>query len=605
LIRRSSILLVLLACAAAGSVASADERILSYDSTITVLGDGSLDVRETIRVRAEGRNIKRGIFRDFPTVYRASGGRPVIVAFDFRAASRDGQPENWRTEPRDNGVRVYLGRADVRVPRGEHTYEIEYHTDRQLGFFADHDELYWNVTGNGWDFAIDTARATVVLPGGVPASEVRLEGYTGPQGAKGQDYSAQMAGGTPVFATTRRLNPREGLTIVAMWPKGYVRPSVESNRPVAAYPPQSGAAALSGRPDHRAYSDSRPVGFAVIGFAFLVLYYYWAWTTRGRDPPGRVIIPEYEPPEVRSPGGMRFLLRMGYDDKCFAADVLSLAVKGHLTIAETDGGLLSLKKVFTLTKRTEGAGKPLTPVEEGLLAQLFRDGDTLVLKPENHSRVSAARSTHRSSLKGRIDSRFFRINGGWHALGILISLLVGVFAIFVPANTIVLPEFFVGTPLGWLTILIVLLGLVANGVFGWLLKAPTVSGRELMDHVLGFKMYLEVAEGEELKRMTSPLPPLTPQLYESYLPAALALGVEQQWAERFSSVFALEPRNSQPTWYAGSNWNSHDIGAFSARLGTAFSSAISSSAQAPGSSSGGGGGGSSGGGGGGGGGGGW
>src|SRR6185312_14796630 len=114
------------------------------------------------------------------------------------------------------------------------------------------------------------------------------------------------------------------------------------------------------------------------------------------------------------------------------------------------------------------------------------------------------RSTHRSNLKGRIDSRFFRINGGWHALGILISILVGVFAIIMPANLIVRPEFFVGTPLGWLTILIVLLGLVANGVFGWLLKAPTAAGRDLMDHVLGFKMYLEVAEGEELKRMKGP-----------------------------------------------------------------------------------------------------
>ena len=605
MIRRLYILLLTFACAAAASVTTADERILSYDSTITVRSDGSLDVHETIRVRAEGQNIKRGIFRDFPTVYQTPRGRAVIVAFDFRAASRDGQTETWRTESRGNGVRVYLGQANVTLPRGEHTYDIDYHTDRQLGFFSDHDELYWNVTGNGWDFAIDTAHARVELPDGVPAGEVRLEGYTGPQGAKGQDYSAQMEGGTPVFATTRRLTPREGLTIVAMWPKGYVNPPVESSQPVTGYRPQSGAAAFRGRPDNRAYSDSRPVGFAVIGFALLILYYYWAWNTRGRDPPGRVIIPEYEPPEVRSPGGMRFLMEMGYDDKCFAADVLSLAVKGHLTISETEGGLLSFKNVFVLTKRNDGAGKPLTAVEEGLLGQLFRDGDTLVLKQENHERVSAARSTHRSNLKGRIDSRFFRINGGWHALGILISILVGVFAIIMPANLIVRPEFFVGTPLGWLTILIVLLGLIANGVFGWLLKAPTAAGRDLMDHVLGFKMYLEVAEGEELKRMKGPPPPLTPQLYESYLPAALALGVEQKWAERFASVFALQPQNSQPSWYVGSGWNSHNVGAFSSRLGTAFSGAITSSAQAPGSSSGGGGGGSSGGGGGGGGGGGW
>ena len=28
----------------------------------------------------------------------------------------------------------------------------------------DHDELYWNVTGNAWKFPIDVATATVLLP---------------------------------------------------------------------------------------------------------------------------------------------------------------------------------------------------------------------------------------------------------------------------------------------------------------------------------------------------------------------------------------------------------------------------------------------------------
>ncbi len=147
--------------------------------------------------------------------------------------------------------------------------------------------------------------------------------------------------------------------------------------------------------------------------------------------------------------------------------------------------------------------------------------------------------------------------------------------------------------------------LVANGVFGKLLRAPTVAGQAAMDHIRGFKMYLEVAEGEELKRMKAPPPPLTPQLFESYLPAALALGVEQRWAERFADVLNVQAPDYAPAWYAGPGWNIRDIGSFSSNLGTSLSSAISSSSTAPGSSSGGDGGGSSGGGGGGGGGGGW
>jgi uncharacterized membrane protein len=118
-------------------------------------------------------------------------------------------------------------------------------------------------------------------------------------------------------------------------------------------------------------------------------------------------------------------------------------------------------------------------------------------------------------------------------------------------------------------------------------------------------MYLEVAEGEELRRMKGPPPPMTSQLFESYLPAALALGVEQRWAERFASVLDLQSPGYAPSWYAGQGWNIANMGNFSRELGSSLSSAISSSSQAPGSSSGGGGGGSSGGGGGGGGGGGW
>jgi uncharacterized membrane protein len=161
------------------------------------------------------------------------------------------------------------------------------------------------------------------------------------------------------------------------------------------------------------------------------------------------------------------------------------------------------------------------------------------------------------------------------------------------------------TPLGWATCAMALAGILANGLFGWLLKAPTPQGQVAMDHIRGFKMYLEVAEGEELKRVTAPPPPMTPELFESYLPAALALGVEQKWAERFASVLDIQAPNYQPGWYSGPGFSTRHLGAFSSQLGSSLTSAISSSSTPPGAKSGSGGGGRSGGGGGGGGGGGW
>jgi uncharacterized membrane protein len=124
-----------------------------------------------------------------------------------------------------------------------------------------------------------------------------------------------------------------------------------------------------------------------------------------------------------------------------------------------------------------------------------------------------------------------------------------------------------------------------------------------MDHVEGFRLYLDVAEGDELRLVNAP--PLTARLYERYLPAALALEVEQRWAERFATVFATQAPGHSPSWYSGDAWDARHVARFSSGFGASFSGAIASASTPPGSSSGGGGGGSSGGGGGGGGGGGW
>jgi uncharacterized membrane protein len=143
-------------------------------------------------------------------------------------------------------------------------------------------------------------------------------------------------------------------------------------------------------------------------------------------------------------------------------------------------------------------------------------------------------------------------------------------------------------------------------LFYHLLKAPTLRGRKVMDQIEGFKMYLSVAEKDRLNLLNPP--EKTPELYERYLPYALALDVENEWGEQFAEVLARAQVDGQPyspSWYSGRSWDVSRTSGFSDSLGSDFAGAISSSSTAPGSSSGSGGGGSSGGGGGGGGGSGW
>ena len=176
--------LALLAGATAASAQS--ERILNFKSFIKVHPDASMTVTEDISVQATGQEIKRGIIRDFPTTYRDRLGNTVTVGFKVEEVLRDGRPEPYHTESVSNGVKIYIGQKDVFLQAGVYTYTIRYRVDRELGFFKDFDELYWNVTGNGWTFAIDRAEAISSCRAG--AKILKSAAYTGYQGRPGPRF---------------------------------------------------------------------------------------------------------------------------------------------------------------------------------------------------------------------------------------------------------------------------------------------------------------------------------------------------------------------------------------------------------------------------------
>lgn len=560
------VLLALAAVLAAAAPAAAAERILDYRSEIEVRPDATVIVAEHIVVEARGELIRRGIYRDFPTDYRDRLGNRYRVAFEVLEVTRNGAPEPYHSERRANGVRVYVGSGDRFVEHGRQDYRIVYRTDRQLGYFDHHDELYWNVTGNGWDLPIERAAAVVRLPDGVPMGEVALEAYTGRQDSPEQSYAAEIDGRTAVIAATRPLGAREGLTIVVGWPKGHVHEPGPAER------------------FQRTLRDNRGLLLAVIGLLLVLGYLGWAWSRYGRDPRPGVIFPHYAPPEKYSPASARYIMRMGYDHRAFTAAVLSLAVKGHVEIDEHAGE-------YTLVKLD--SDQPLAPGEQALKDALFAKAVFVKLDNKNHAVMTAAKRAHEQSLKRDYRKIYFYTNSNLllPSLGATaaLALAIGLLDAFRPMVFVVLGVI-----------------VLAHFVFAWLLRAPTTRGRLLMDKLEGFRSYLEIAEKDELN-LRNP-PEKTPELFERYLPFALALGVEQKWAEKFAAVFARldeqQGASYQPAWYRG-HFNARDIGSFTSSVGSSLSTAIASASTAPGSSSGGGGGGSSGGGGGGGGGGGW
>ncbi len=619
----------------AEALAKDHEEILLFKSRLHVNPNSSVTVTESITVRAAGKKIKRGIYRDFPTTTKDRFGNTLRVRFAVEGATRNGAKVPFWVENRSNGKRVYMGDKNVRIKPGVYTFVLTYTSDRQIGFYDEFDEIYWNVTGNEWAFPIAKAEAIVMIP--PKANVVQKAAYTGPSGAKGKDFVSSIdANGHTRFKTTRMLKPGEGLTIAVAWPKGFL-----------AEPTKSEKAA-------RLVQDNRPVLVGLIGFLLLLGYYLFAWDRVGRDPEAGTIVPLFEPPEGFSPAAVNYLTNLSFDDKAFAAAIVNMAVKGVLKIDEEDGE-------FTLFRMSDDYSV-LATGERVLARKLFRYHPSIELKQKNHKSIKKALDAFKEKLAGELEKVYLLTNKLWLIPGVVLTFLtvlavavssgideggfiilfmsvwlsvwtVAVYAMIAAivvkwkvvlsggklsnmgsaifaslfAVPFVIGEFFgifmliEGTSLLTTVILLAIIGLLI--LFHLLLKAPTLKGRRVLDKVEGFKMYLSVAERHRLEALHPP--EVTPELFEKYLPYAMALGVDTSWSDNFAGILGAAGQapasGYHPSWYNGSSWSDHGISGLGDELGSGLSSAVATSSTAPGSS----GGGSSGGGGGGGGGGGF
>jgi len=559
---------LLLALLVAAAPAAAQERVLDFHSDIRIGADGSLAITERIEVQVEGREIKRGILRDFPTDYRDRTGARVRVPFQVVAVSRNGATEMWSVTPYANGERIRIGNAAVLLPPGRHLYEITYRTSRQLGFFKEHDELYWNVNGNGWTFAMERISADVALPAPVSADRLKLEAYTGAQGERGRDYQAEARAGGASFHTTRRLGPNQGLTIVVMFPKGMVKEPAFLER-VGWW-----------------VGDNRSVLPGAVGLAVLFLFLWWRWNLVGRDPRAGPAFPRYDAPPGMGPAGVRYVDKMGFDDRCFASGLLGLGARGYLKIQQSGEGF-----------RVERTGKQidLLPGENTLVALLPAAHSSVTLGKTHNPAVQTVRGMLERELSLQYDGKLFSRNRGSWASGSVIA--VASVALMFVLDAPLVAVLACGAVMAVLLI-----------VFARLLPAYSVEGRKLQDAIQGLRQYLSVAERDDLARMKAP--PQTPQEFARLLPYAVALDVEETWADRFTTLLGAAAVTAAVAGYYSTDSSSGFFGGSGLASSIAgMDGTISSAATPPGSSSGGsgggGGGGSSGGGGGGGGGSGW
>ncbi|NNE23384.1 MAG: DUF2207 domain-containing protein [Rhizobiales bacterium] len=623
---------------AAPSAVLAREEIIHFKSLVEVQTNGDVLVTETITVRAEGRNIKRGIYRDLPYRYVDRKGEHHKSGVKVLGVDSNVTGDAHFTKREGEHLRIYAGETSRYLSPGTYTYTFRYSMVGHVGFFDDFDEIYWNVTGNRWSFPIVQVTARIVLPEG--AKVLQTAGYTGRRGQTGTDYDARTIGDNIVeFKSTRPLARGEGMTVAVGWPKGFVVEPTASEKTFSWLFGNIGLLAL------------------LASAAAVPWYLFKSWLRVGRDPEKGVIIPLFTPPEGLSPAAISYIHYMKLKSagrgasRALIAALISLAVKKRVSLEEDGDEVTVYLKDRNINDLPSG--------EYALHRALFATGDSFTFNKSNASRFSTIRKNFQKAIKGEHRGIYFNDNYGHFWIAAVLGV-VGVAAYFLiqqPSGTqagvfivmAVLAAFgsvvviagihglkqsgitgyigpaialiffgnfgkaFVGTgdfefsPETILSIVAVAVMLLSIAVFAYLLRAPTPLGRRTMDMIEGLKLYMSVAESERMNMNDAP--DMTEQLFEKLLPFAIALDVERPWSNAFADhmarmVPAERDDGYQPSWYRGRRWGNRGLGRATEGMISAMSSSMASAVPVS-SGSGSSGGGFSGGGGGGGGGGGW
>lgn len=576
--RTALLVVLLLALILAGFVNSAcaqDFTIEDFHSDIHINENGSVGVKETIAVVFT--KPRHGIYREIPYRYVNDLGDRIDMPITVKSVKKEtGRPWNYKVSKRGNVINIRIGHSH-RFVRGRQVYVIEYTVENAILFFEDHDELYWNVTGNYWTAPIDKASATVGLSSNKVSSQLTGSCYTGRYGSNESDCKFWSLDNQISFATTRALRAREGFTVAMGWDKGIVEPPSKWKKFL--------------------WATNLRENWVFIIPVFVLVFMFFHWYRKGRDPRVReAVTVMYEPPKVGdktlTPAQTGVLIDASLDQRDITGSVIGLAANGYLELHELDesGQSPSGRKDITLIKLKE-PDEQLSRFERTLMANIFPDESKEIklsdMKNKFYKNLLDLREIMFEEL---VNKKFFArdpltVAGKYTAIGIAV-LVIGTFLLYV-----------VSALAPWRGIVAGILSGAAILAFAGAMPARTKIGALARMHILGFQEFMNRADKDRLERMGE-------HVFYKYLPYAIALDVVDHWVKAFGGLLT-----QPPNWYVPSaGIAAFSVNEFTRSMTTTASHLGSTMFSAPrgsGSSGGGGGGGFSGGGGGGGGGGSW
>jgi uncharacterized membrane protein len=505
--------LIVLVVALVAPAFARDWHIARFDTQMSVAPDGVTTVTERIDAVFDGTY--HGIYRDIPIEYPGPHGSNYTLFLKVTGVT-DGEGNKLKydssTQNGNRHLKIYIPDA-VDAMR---TVEIHYTVTNAVRWFDDHDELYWNVTGNDWAVPIASASASIVFPPNA-AGELRAQAFTGIYGSREQRAGVKVSGNTVSVETTDPLSMREGLTADVYIPKGVLTQPSKLTQAIW-------------------FLRSNIIVLLPL-WAFVVMFFFW-WT-KGRDPkPDISIAPMYEPPKDMTPAEVGTLVDDVVHPRDITSTLVDLAVKGYLKIEEKESKVLLFSHrdyLFHMLKpQTEWAG--LEAHERVMLNHMFAGGVTDVhlsdLKNQFYVAIPTMKGNIIAELKGKgmysVDPESAH---AYVLAGVLFTaapfILVQVFG---AASIFDSPGLLVAS--GIIALLIIFL-------FARIMTAKSRKGVDTKVEILGFQEFVNRVDSDRLKRMP-------PDTFEKFLPYAMALGIENRWAKAFQGIV-----QNPPTWYVG------------------------------------------------------
>jgi uncharacterized membrane protein len=537
------------------------ETIQSFNSQITVAKNGTLSVAETI-IYDFGSDQKHGIFRDIPLSSPNGPGLQVMVTGVGNGA---GGTYPYTTSVSGSTLEIKIGDPNV-IVSGVKTYVVDYVVKNAVREFSDHDEVYWNVTGNGWDVPLNNVAASIVLPENVAGLTATC--YTGQVGSTAKDCSYTESGSAMTYSATRPLNPGEGLSVVLGVPLGYLALPAVAAAPTAAAP--------VGFPSSGGIASVVPLMFilflilAVTVFRIIVLRGRGSFSGISLRTRSRPIIPrelkkiplvaEYDPPDGLLPIEVGTIVDRKVDMADVSSVIMDLAIKGYLKIRYTvrQMKLWPDKKDFELVKVKDGSDLR-HPAYQIVFNMLFTARESVSLSDLQSSGAALFETLKSVGTKtdeniyaegyfdqaARAKTKKERILFGLGALGLLILFVVGMVLGGGSAFVIIMVMFAVA----------LLIGEIGKPPIPKL----TSKGMTALQKILGFREFLRYTETDRLKMMNAPS--LKPEQFEECLPYAMVLGVEKEWAKKFEGVMT-----AAPAWYEDPTMTAFNSSLFTANL---------------------------------------